>query len=61
MEVLISIVKALFKVFWKIVKFLCKPMWEGLKDLCKTSWKMYKEKKAQKAASAGDSAEDHGQ
>ena len=57
MEVLFSIVKALFKVFWKIVKFLCKPMWEGLKDLCKTSWELYKQKKAQKAASAGVSSE----
>ena len=58
MEVLFSIVKALFKVFWKIVKFLCKPMWEGIKSLCKTSWELYKEKKAQKAACADNSAED---
>ena len=57
MEVLFSIVKALFKVFWKIVKFLCKPMWESIKDLCKTSWELYKQKKAQKAESAVGSAE----
>ena len=57
MEVLFSIVKVFFKVSWKIIKFLCKPMWESIKDLCKASWKLYKQKKAQKAASVGGSAE----
>lgn len=54
MDAVLSLIGGLFKVLWKITKFLCKPMWEGIKSLYKTSWELYKEKKAQKAASDGN-------
>lgn len=57
MRVILSLIGGLLKMVWKITKFVCGPMWEGIKSLCKTSWELYKEKKAQKAASADNSAE----
>ena len=54
-KMLYSIVSMVLKLTWKIVKFLCKPMWESLRDTAKTSWSLYKERKAKKAASGGDS------
>ena len=57
MDAVLSLIGGLLKVLWKITKFLCKPAWEGTKDLCKTSWKLYKERRAKKAASASESAE----
>ena len=60
MGVILSLIGGLLKMVWKITKFLCKPAWEGLKDICKASkasWELYKVKKAQKAASADNSAE----
>ena len=57
MDAVLSLIGGLLKVLWKITKFLCKPAWEGIKSLCKTSWDLYKEKKAQKAACADNSAE----
>ena len=57
MKLLFSIFINLLKISWKIIKFLSKPMWESIKGLWKASWNFYKERKAQKAASAGN-AED---
>ena len=57
MKMLFSILSTLLKITWRIIKVLGKPMWESIKSLCKASWELYKEKKAQKAASAGNAAE----
>lgn len=59
-KMMYSIVSMLLKLTWKIVKFLGKPMWESLRDTAKTSWSLYKERKAQKAASAGRTGESDG-
>ena len=48
---------AVLKIIWRIVKYLSTPMWESIKDFHKTCWKLYKERKAQTAASADNSAE----
>ena len=52
-KMIVSIMSMVLKIIWRIIKFICGPMWESIKDLCKTSWKLYKERKAQKAASVG--------
>lgn len=57
MKLLFSIFINLLKISWKIIKFLSKPMWGSIKDLWKASWNFYKERKAEKAASICDSAE----
>lgn len=57
MKMLFSILSTLLKMTWRIIKFLGKPMWESVKDLWKASWDLYKERKAQKAVSAGNPAE----
>ena len=57
MRVILSLIGGLLKMVWKITKFVCGPMWDSIKSLCKTSWELYKEKKAQKAACADNSAE----
>lgn len=60
-KMMYSIVSMVLKLTWKIVKFLGKPMWESLRDTAKTSWSLYKERKAQKAASAGRTGESDGE
>ena len=57
MKMLFSIVGMVLKLFWKIIKFLSGPMRDSLKDLWKASWDLYKARKAQKAASTGNTAE----
>ena len=52
-----SLVGAVLKIIWRIVKYLSTPMWESIKDFHKTCWKLYKERKAQKATCADNSAE----
>ena len=42
------------KITWRITKFLCGPMWDSIKSLCKATWEFYKDRKAEKAASAGE-------
>lgn len=59
-KMMYSIVSMVLKLTWKIVKFLGKPMWESLRDTAKTSWSLYKDRKAQKAASAGRTGESDG-
>ena len=56
-KMMISVMKMVLKIAWRIIKFVCGPMWDSIKDTSKTCWKLYKEKKAQKAASADNSAE----
>ncbi len=55
-KMMISVMKMVLKIAWRIIKFVCGPMWDSIKDTSKTCWKLYKEKKAQKAASGGDSS-----
>ena len=56
-KMMVSIVSMVLKIAWRIIKFVCGPMWDSIKSLCKASWEFYKAKKAQKAASADNSAE----
>ena len=56
-KMLYSIVSMVLKIAWRITKLICRPMWNSIKDTIKTCWKLYKEKKAQKAACADNSAE----
>ena len=56
-KMLFSILSMVLKLFWKIIKFLSGPMRDSIKDLWKASWELYKARKAQKAASVGNTAE----
>ena len=56
-KMMVSIIAIALKIAWRITKIVCGPMWDSIKSLCKASWEFYKAKKAQKAASADDSAE----
>ncbi len=56
-KMMVSIIAIALKIAWRITKIVCGPMWDSIKSLCKASWELYKAKKAQKAAGAGDAAE----